>query len=45
MEFIANNNISALTNLSSFFATKPLHPDMSFDIVELFDASTYKRIF
>ena len=43
-EFTANNNKSASTKLSPFFATKGLHPHMSFDIVELSDASTCKRI-
>ncbi len=43
-EFAANNNESASTKLSLFFATKGLHPRMSFDIVELSDASTRERI-
>ena len=44
-EFAANNNESASTKLSPFFATKGLHPHMSFDKVELSHASTCKRIF
>ena len=43
-EFAANNNESASTKLSPFFATKGLHPRMSFDKVELSDASTRERI-
>ena len=43
-EFAANNNESASTKLSPFFATKGLHPRMSFDIVELSDTSTRERI-
>ena len=43
-KFAANNNESASTKLSPFFATKGLHPCMSFDKVELSDASTRKRI-
>ena len=43
-EFAANNNESASTKLSSFFATKGLHLRMSFDKVELSDASTRERI-
>ena len=38
-------NESAFTKLSPFFATKGLHPRMSFDIVDLSDASTRGRIF
>ena len=44
-EFAANNNELASTNLFSFFATKSLHPRISFDKVELFNISTRKRIF
>ena len=43
-EFAANNNESASTKLSPFFATKGLHPHMSFDKVELSDTSTRERI-
>lgn len=37
--------VNNATKLSPFFATKGLHPRISFDIVELSDASTCKRIF
>ena len=43
-EFAANNNESVSTKLSLFFATKGLHPRMSFDIVDLSNASTCERI-
>ncbi len=43
-EFKANNNELASTKLSPFFATKSLHPRMSFDIVKLSDTSTHERI-
>ena len=43
-EFAANNNESAFTKLSPFFASKGLHPYMRFDIVDLFDASSRERI-
>lgn len=42
-EFVANNNVSASTQLSSIFATKGLYSYMSFDIVELFDTNTHER--
>lgn len=41
---MGKKNESASTKLSPFFATKGLHPRMSFDIVELSDASTRERI-
>ena len=44
-EFAANNNESASIKLSPFFATKGLHPRISFDKVELSDDNTCKRIF
>ena len=44
-EFAANNNLSNFTKLSPFFTSKGLYPQMSFDIVELSDTSTPKRIF
>ena len=44
-KFAANNNESVFTKLSLFFATKGLHPRMSFDRVELLDTSTCKQIF
>ena len=43
-KFAANNNQSASTKLSPFFATKSFHPRMSFDIVDLSDTSTRERI-
>ena len=43
-EFATNNNESASTKLSPFFATKGLHPRISFDIVDLSNAGTYERI-
>ena len=39
-ELAANKNKSALTKISLFFATKSLHPYMSFDKVELYNAGT-----
>ncbi len=44
-KFAANNNESASTKLSPFFATKGLDPRMSFDILDLSNASTRERIF
>lgn len=35
----ANNNISVSTKLSWFFATKSLHPRMSFELVDLFNTN------
>ena len=43
--FAANNNKSASTKLSLFFATKSLHPHISFHKIEVSDTSTFKRIF
>ena len=43
-EFAANNNESSSTKLSPFFASKGLHPRMSFDIVDLSNANTRERI-
>ena len=43
-EFAANNNDSASTKLSPFFALRGLYPRMSFDIVDLSDTTTRKRI-
>ena len=43
-KYAANNNKSASTKLSQFFAFKGLHPHMSFNIVNLSNASTCKRI-
>ena len=45
VKFAANNNKLASTKLSPFFATKGLHFRMSFDIVDLSNASTCERIF
>ena len=45
VKFAANNNQSAFTKLSPFFATKDFHPRMNFDIVDLSDSSTRERIF
>ena len=44
-KFAANNIESTSTKLSPFFATKGLHPCMSFYKVELSNTSTCKRIF
>ena len=44
-KFAANNNELASTKLSPFYATKGLHPHMSFDIVDFSNTSTRKRIF
>ena len=44
-ECAANNNVSAFTKLFPFFTIKGLHPNMSFDIVELSDISICERIF
>ena len=44
-KFAANNNESTSNKLSLFFATKGLHLRVSFDKVELSNASTRKRIF
>ena len=44
-EFAANNNKSDSTKLTRFFATKGFHSRMSFDKVELSNASTRKQIF
>ena len=38
-EFAVNKNESASIKLSPFFATKGLHPRMSFDIVDLSNTS------
>lgn len=44
-KFTTNNNVSASIQLSPFFATKILHPNISFKIVEFFKASIYEQIF
>ena len=43
-EFAANNNDSLSTRLSPFFASRGLHPRMSFDVVDLLDTTTRERI-
>ena len=43
-EFAANNNESVSTKPFLFFATRGLHPYISFDKVGLYNASTCKRI-
>ena len=44
-KFAANNNESISIKLFPFFATKDLHPHISFDKVKLFNASICKQIF
>ena len=44
-EFAAYKNKSVSAKLSPFFATKGLHPCMSFDKVEFSNISTCKQIF
>ena len=44
-EFAPINNESASTKLSLFFPTKGMHHHISFDIVDLSNSSTCKRIF
>lgn len=44
VEFVDNNNRSASIKLSPFFAIEGLYLYISFDIVELFNANTYKWI-
>ena len=43
-EFAINNNESVFIRLFSFFASKDLHPLISFDIVYLLDIITHKQI-
>lgn len=43
-EFVTNNNNSAFTRLSPFFALKNLYLCMSFDIVDFSDTTIYKWI-
>lgn len=45
VKFAANNKISASTKVFLFFITKNFHLEISFNIVELSNASTYKQIF
>ena len=44
VEFEANNNNSASTKLSPFFASRGLYPRMSFDVIDLSDKTTHKQI-
>ena len=44
VEFVANNNNSAPTRLSLFFASKGLYLRISFDIVDFSDTTTCERI-
>ena len=44
-KFATNNKKSLFTKLFPFFATKALHPYMSFDKVKFFKTNTYKRVF
>ena len=43
-EFAANNNNSLSTRLSLFFASRGLHPRISFDVVDFSDTTTRERI-
>ena len=43
-KFAANNNNFSSTRLSLFFASRGLHPRISFDVVDLSDTITRKRI-
>ena len=43
-EFAVNNNNFLSTRLSPFFASRGLHPRMSFDVVDLSDTTTRERI-
>ena len=43
-KFVANNNNSASTRLSPFFASRGLNLRMSFDVVDLSDTTTRERI-
>lgn len=44
IEFAANNNKSTFTKLFLFFAFKGLYSHLSFDIVNISNANTYKQI-
>lgn len=41
---MANNNKSTSTKIFLFFATKDLHPRISFDIVDLSNTNTHEQI-
>ena len=43
-EFAANNNELTSTKLFSFFASRNLHPQIRFDIVEISDTTTFEQI-
>lgn len=43
-EFTTNNNDSAFNKLSPFFASRGLHPCISFDVVDFLDKTTCKQI-
>lgn len=43
-EFTVNNNDSVSTKLSPFFASKGLHSRINFDIIDILDTKTRKRI-
>ena len=43
-EFAVNNNNFSSTKLSPFFALRDLHPQMSFNVIDLSDTTTRKRI-
>ena len=43
-EFAANNNNSVSTKLSPFFASRGLHLQMSFDIIDFLDTITCEWI-
>ena len=43
-EFAANNNNSASTKLSPFFASRGLHLHISFNVIDLLDTTTCERI-
>ena len=43
-KFAANNNKSTITKLSPLVVTEGLDPCMSFDIVDISNVNTYKRI-
>lgn len=44
-EFVTNNNEIVFTNLSPYFATKYSYSYINFDMVEIFNTSTYEQIF
>lgn len=44
VEFATNNNEIVSTESFLFFGTKDLYLHMSFNIIKLFNATTYKQI-